>query len=409
MTIRLQSLRLFAFMALLALPSCFATLANAQQLEYQAIQIPTISTNGGFVEPRDIDTITIDDIDHIIVVGEHTPDGPDSVGFVYDHDGVIGDPGTVYSLDQWIPHSGLGWSKSRCSGLNTQGQVVGLLEKVVNGERVRVGFYLDLDIFAATPTPTWEYLPEPAGSTFSYGRDINNNGDVLAKFSLGGVQHAYLFNPTTETEYNTLKDPATGAPLTVNDATLNDFRQVAGQHGGGGGTFLLNPGVSLETLPLAYANGINNIGTVIGSADQTVETGTGKKTTTTTLSVAAQVTFDGLEPLNDTSSGSSDINPSGDVIGKEYVGRNLVFLSHSELGLLYLDELVTGSQGDMDFWFSADTSWLGHLPTLNSRNSSGFGPIAVAARKSTTSGKGKNQTTTVERRCFMLIPVWTTP
>ena len=378
--------------------------ADAQQVpvEYRIKRIPVADGTGS----HDVNNLSM-------VVGGHSPNGSSlRVGYIYDHLGIIGAPRTVHSLDEWIPNLD-GWSGAVCTGINDAGQVVGILKDTVDNATVGKGFYLDLDIFSESPTPTWQYLPAPPDSTYFYGRRINNAGDVIVPFRQDDVNRAYLFNPANynpndpATDYEVLLDPATGSPLLLDSlsVTLNNSRQVVGQLGSYEG-FRLTPGVALEIIPFSNHRSItiNDSGTVAGTIRTEMPSDKGKKTRQ--VNVAARFDMQGnVQLLTDQASGSFDINQSGDV-GIDVL--NSLYLYHSNTneevgyGLLSLDDLVVGTEDDIAFWSEA----ISGIRAMNNRDeTTGFGQIVVKSMVFSITGKGKQRAGTYEYRHFLLTPV----
>jgi hypothetical protein len=391
------------------LTSFLAGTADAQQIpvEYRIERIPVA------------DKSVVNDINNLsMVVGYHEPNEPGlRVGYIYDHLGIVGAPKTVHALDEWITDLD-GSPEASCLGINDAGQVVGYLNYIVDDNTMgRKGFILDLDIFSATPTPTWQYLPAPPNSTDFYGRRINNVGDVIVPFKQDDTYRAYLFNPNNfdpndpTTNYDVLTDPVTGVPLSLDNylVTLNSSRQVVGIQLSGG-PFRLTPGVRLESLPLGWEPlSINDSGTIAGTARAEIATGKGKKTQT--INVAARIDAQGnVQVLAGQRSFSTDINHSGDILitTQQYSLPEVPYVYHSETngnaghGLLNLDDLVFGVTEDITFWFEADAI---AGSAMNNRDATGFGQVVVNAWVSTTTGNRKNRVTTKEYRKFLLTPV----
>lgn len=329
-----------------------------------------------------------------IAVGREDIDGV-TIGFIYDHFGLIGQPKTIHPLTEWIANMD-GWAGSSCAGINDLGQITGYLKDSIDGTEIRAGFVLDLDVFSTEPAPNWEYLPTPAGSIWSYGQKINNQGDILAVFrDTNDVFRHYLFNPWSYdptdpiTDFAVLTDPETGIPLAVRGSgDLNGSGQVCGATTADQ-VFRLTPGVTLEISPLSGPTvAINDDGVLAGKAYIEVPSGKGKKTKT--LRVACRYT-DQIEPLADVDSYSWDINSASDVVGTMNDTCH-AFLHHADVGqtnghgLLNLDDLVVGSADDMVFWQQAQTK---SARRMTDRDSTGFSQIVVFARLTTTTGKGR--------------------
>jgi hypothetical protein len=194
-----------------------------------------------------------------------------------------------------------------------------------------------------------------------------------------------------------LSNPATGAPLELSHhyINLNNEGQVSGQVAEG--HFRWTPGLPMDFIndpTLASFTEINDIGTLCGYG----YTNTRKNFRINTACVYTNQ----LDFLNaDQPMIARDINNTDDlaIFQSDYYRMSL---RHSDYGMLNVDDLLSPDtpQADRDFWNSA------HLQPvhLNERDGTGFPQLAGSAVRSTTTGKGRSQVTTTERRLFVLTP-----
>lgn len=228
--------------------------AQAQGVQYVMHEIPLVQQNAPFFG-------VINGMNQLgMVIGNHSPGGI-KTGFVYDHFGLLGNPGAVHSLTEWITNPPE-FPFSSCVGINEMGQIVGLFEATVGTETNRAGYLLDLDMFAATPAPAWRYLPIPLGATSSYGRRINNLGLVCIESQYPDYAE-YLFDSSDpDAELQPIVDPSTNAPVSsARVGDLTDAGHLGGDSSGRG--YLLQPGISLQYLPIRGVN-LNEQGILVG-------------------------------------------------------------------------------------------------------------------------------------------------
>jgi len=120
------------------------------------------------------------------VVGWCTGDTMPKTGFLFD---PSRNPNQAIDLNSLVT-AGIpaGWRIASGVGINDWGVVVGYLENDFGDRR---GFAMDLEV----ANPVVDLLPD-FGTNHSYGRRINENGDILGVFTdAQGAPHWYYFNP----------------------------------------------------------------------------------------------------------------------------------------------------------------------------------------------------------------------
>lgn len=152
-------------------------------------------------------------------------------------------------------------STTRALGINDSMQIVGSVQRLVNGtfENTRQAFFLS----GGSTT-----LFDPPGAVNSVASGINNAGQVVGHYqtAMGGPDHGFLLSNGV---YTLLDVP--GSLLT--DANgINDLGQIVGQYRDASGQdhgFLYSDGTySALDVPAAFstdANAINDMGEIVGS------------------------------------------------------------------------------------------------------------------------------------------------
>ena len=375
------------------MPTLFAGFAAAQSVNYRLDLVPL---------PAGADSCEVIGMNSLgVVVGRFG--GPIagagfSVGYVYDHPGMLGVPKALYLLPALIDVPGE-WTSTGCWGINDQGQVVGYMNKIVGGTEQRAGFVMDL----ATSPPVWKYLPTPAGSSHAFGLRINEYGDVVGVFNLGGdAIFGYFCNVANDsTQYEILSDPSTGLPLSFNASSpgLNNLGQVSGKTANG--WFRLTPGVTLESIQnanLGTVEAINDWGVLCGRASVVTGTTKGGRTTFTQMGCFYDTQITSV-------SGTfmaKDINNSNDVAMAFSPEARPRFYRGNE-GLMSIDPMLSPntSTADMNYWKA------GYVPAYRLTERDGvtnYPKIAGWLTRTTTTGSGKNKVTMYDRRIFVLTP-----
>lgn len=340
---------------------------------------------------------------------------------LYDHDGVLGAPGSTWSLDDFI-NVPAEFSSTSILDINDSGQFVAYLKR---DDGTRESILVDLFDLSGSLSPTWRYLAVPTSNSLSYASRLNDFGLVAGTFvsDVSSERNIFLLDTTVEGAIpQVLNDPDSGLPIALTAPELlrlNNLGQVSGNvlTGGTSGAyyvtqgFRLTLGVELLLTPLdgtfrsAYIRDMNDIGEIAGEAQLAV-TSSGRKAKTTLSWRGIRFDDSGYDffPLA-SEARSQRINNSGDVLGHivTYDGsREAQFLVHDS-NLIYLDDVVTGDQDsdDVDFWHAATHFYHQHM---NDRDATGYGKVFARAGVTVTTGKGKNQTTTSEIRFYMLTP-----
>lgn len=353
--------------------------------------------------------------DQDIVVG-HSLYSPTARVHLYDHHGVLGTPKAIWSLSDLInvPPE---FSRTSIRDINNEGQLIaGLARPDGSSESILVELFDgngNLD-------PTWQYLTTPASSTRSQAVKINDMGQIAGIYIDDDTGDAYGFvidSNVPDAEPMLLTDPATGFPIVIENyylgMNLNNLGQICGDtivfEGDGAhyAAFRLTPGVELNFVQQqehSFARDMNDLGEMTGVAQVVQNSNRKRKGQTTRTSHAFRFDSSGLSfpPIPGESDGTA-INNAGDILGatRTYDGtRESQFLVRGNQ-LIDLDDVVAGSQDDVEFWLATTDFGEGWL---NEADATGFGHIFIRAQIGTTTGKGKNQTTTITTRFFMLTP-----
>ena len=160
-------------------------------------------------------------------------------------------------------------------GMNSRGDMVVYVE---DSSGIRKGYVIDTSLDGQfSPDPAdWNVQALPDfGSDFTYGRRINEIGDVLGVYKRAdGTSDAYLYNPWLGTP-----DTPLGVNLENTDVELNNLAEVAGIFDGGT-AFLFDPTNSdwqwFTDAEYLNIRGLNDDGTFVGDA-YTIETYAGGK------------------------------------------------------------------------------------------------------------------------------------
>ena len=257
-----------------------------------------------------------------------------------------------------LPGIPVGYQISSVVGINDHQVLVGYLTNDFNQSGNRTAFALDW----ATEHPVVDLLPNME-STLSYGRKINENGDILGLYNgLSTESLEYLFNPgiyAGDPEIRALRDgqafdfsnDAT-APLPyggtlLNNPVGNSPAQVAGTDPNGiAFRYTTGPQPIYETfleIDLSgFVWGINDAGTFCGTVRVT-SSGKGKQTKTI-VPFRFNTSVETLPNVD--SSYVRGINNSGDVIGDGVYRDNQGWIPARDLP-------VVGNANDMFTWFAS--------------------------------------------------------
>jgi hypothetical protein len=278
-------------------------------------------------------------------------------------------------------------------GINNLGQVVGYFS---NATSERIGYYLDLDLIGGGTDSFWDYLPTPSDSSSSYGKQINDNQDVLIYSPVMSQGHLCNLDDLASGTW-TLTDPTSGVPFAFSTATrvdLNNLGQVVGNTLDSS-VFRLTPGVLLEFPPLDNSMcSINDAGLMAGTLPAT-----GSRKRGTPRQACRYDSEGQIEVLSSVESFAYDINNDGDVAGR-VEGNNAVY--HDSLDTWYLlDNLVVGSDADLDLWYQTTGK---RAINIADRGATGFGQMLALVNTTSSTGSGKNKVTTTVTRFFVLTP-----
>jgi len=371
----------FLALCLAAVTCCNTALA---QVTYKLNRVPLFNVNASDYNSTGLNNLGL-------AIGFHELGGI-THGFVYDHYGLLGLPKTTHTLTDLIDFPD-GWN-SKCGGLNDMGQVVGAFERTTALGTEREGFLLDLDIFSPTPTPSWRFLPKPAGAISGYGRKINNDGLVLIEaLQSENTQGVYTEQYVYDSRVPVDELVPLLVPRTVRFMDINDSRQFAGSTGV---RLTLTPELGIQemlTVPgVVLSPSINTHG-MLGL--QLKETRDSRGRIITPNLAARYSDTEGVKKLSTIHSGVWDINDSGDVCG--FNGTTNSPAIYRENGWLYLKDLVTGTPDDVGMWLAAGERKVKYIAN---RDATGFGNLYAIAVRATKIGKN----TAYDVRHFLLEP-----
>jgi len=261
--------------------------------------------------------------------------------------------------------------------INESGLVVGFLQLPDDSTtESRRGYILDTNTWILWTLPD----NEPA---YSFAQRINDDGLVLggydeindAGFLVQGG--AYVYNLSTDSLRFLNLGGASNRDMCLNNSSGERPAQVVSSWFGGTTLLRVTLPDSTEVLSVdapdlerVSARGLNDVGTICGFLSQRVAT-KGKQTETRSRAFRYTDSVQVL-PANPTgSSGATDINSSGDVVGGQY-------LYHDSWEWVDLDNLVTGSPEALAIWFSSspEVQW------ICDRDQTGFGMVIGHLRQS---------------------------
>lgn len=277
-------------------------------------------------------------------------------GFLYDPS----IPGGVIDLSSLsLPGIPAGYRISSAVGINDHEVLVGYLTNDFGASGAhRIAFALDW----AAESPVVDLLPN-MGSPFSYGRKINENGDILGIYDT--IQTAYLFNPglyAGDPAIRALRDgqavdfsndTTSALPFgsqIINNPVGNSPARVAGKDSNGV-AFRYTTGLEPNYEPFPdivlgdNLGGINDAGTFCGVKN--VRTMIRKNQYETTRVPFRYTSAIDTLPIDQAYAIAGDINNSGDVVGNTALYRT------EWGGWRQLTDLpVVGQNDDMLFWFT---------------------------------------------------------
>ena len=383
MRVNLSKAGLLAF-CLAAVTCCNTALA---QVTYKLHRVPLANVNNA----SDFNSTGMNNLG--LAIGLHELGGV-THGFVYDHYGLLGAAKTTHTLTEWMDIPA-GWD-SKCVGLNDVGQVVGAFERTTALGTQQEGFLLDLGLFSGTPS--WRFLPKPAGALSSYGRKINNNGLILIQADIPINQGVY----TDQYVYDSSNPNAELVHLMetriMRFMDINDSRQFSGFNGV---RLTLNSELGIqEMLTVPGVAGYTSINTHGMLGLQLKETRDSRGRLITPNLAARYSDTAGVVKLSTVNSGVWDINDSGDVCGFKGTANSPAIYTDKD-GWLDLKDRVTGNPNDVGMWLAAGERKLKYIANRPKLDASGFGNLYAIAVLATKQGKN----TTYDVRHFLLEPV----
>ena len=281
------------------------------------------------------------------------------------------------------------WTGTRCYQINNLGIGIGLAH-LATGELK--GFWFDL----TSSPPGWNWVPEPnvpGGSPRIFTRHLNDDGDIIVAFEgTTGDLEGYVFNPILGEPPEYLYDQA-GQPIILeNRPIITDNRVVIGNLKDDLGVVQAFTWESAQPLQVhghdAYVFGANNPGQFTGEVGPN---GFLYEPLTNSLDLLDLITDMG-----------GAINDDGDIVGV-LDGEANAFL-YRDGNLILLDDIVVGDNAQ---FFRDSTNILfsyANTGLLTNRNATGYGLFSCRAEIVSTAGSGKNKTTVVDQRHFILIP-----
>jgi hypothetical protein len=317
-------------------------------------------------------------------------------GFLYDP-GL--NPNQAFNLNE-IVQVPEGWWIRYAYGINDRGAVVAAIVKLAAPSPDIAGYEIHgIVIDRREPTVDGKWVPHSIpdiNPAFTFGREINNNGDLVGVFDQGQFGQGYQLGAFV---YNTglyrvegadlaptvlpvnvswtsvhLNDPAPGRPLQV---AGRSFENLAFRYTVQTEALELFPELSIYDTPEVQA--VNGIGEFCG--------GMRVKKSKGTQTVWRPFRFDPERQPTPTLLGNEtdqaglsgeDINNTGDVITKTgYSTRGYLF--HTTAGTLKVDNLVTGTADEVNRWTTSTwgNSYVTERVSLGS-NSPGFPVIGTA-------------------------------
>ena len=327
--------------------------------------------------------VNIDDINNLgQVVGWYsTADGHRA--FLYD---AKVNANSVIDLNTLV-QTGLpdGWHLSSAVGINDKMVIVGCIEPTGGP----IGqFRQPIAIDLGTETPVVDLLPD-VGVDNSYGKHINENGDILGVYQTENGYYAWFFNPGLYDGNPQVRAERDGLPLDMtqqvpqrleslggrahffhlNNAVGTAPPQIAGEFDNGI-AFRYTTGDSpvLETFPelnlyVDGLDGLNDSGTFCG----TLYFPKIGKSKAYTVPFRYNTTLDELPALSDITTG---INSSGDLIFGNYIYRDDWAADYGR-AYVPIDDLVVGTEADLATWFSGTSFAMWELSDRAGASNSG--------------------------------------
>lgn len=328
-----------------------------------------------------------------MVFGYHdSPDGTTARpgrGFVYDHEGMIGIPKTVHSLDEWIP-TPPGYIGSSILGINNNFQAVGYFSDSTGG---RIGFFLDL------MTEEWQLLPRPLWSAFSYGIRINDDGDVVI-LSQNTVSSPTRFQVDVVNISTGFLIPIQSYSDVRRVWDLNNYGQVMVSLMDHSNTIIDYLAQTRTPIPSSYSlTSLNDSG--VGAVSYTVPVSFGR-----TESRVGRLYQGILETLSNFNSNASDINNSGDVLARVNLSiTSTTSVYTNESGWKRVNDAVKLAANTLEWQFWTNLNTKSKNVARISNRIDGACWMAGSATLTKTTGSGRRAVTTTETRWYLMVPV----
>ncbi len=263
-----------------------------------------------------------------------------------------------------------GWVIRNCVGISNNGLVVGQVSPVDDAsETAWRGYVLDISV---TPAQFYE-LPDDAYSWDStFARKVNDNGDILGTFQVGGMVGSYLYNPglrsgdpeielevldfiDTRAIKGSLNNPPVGVASTIIGSTdVSDSGIVV--YPRGSTPYYLPEGIGSE-------GAVNDFGGIAGRGAIEVPINK-KKTESVQVIYRDYVTEDYFEGYYGR---LESLNNSGTMLMRSSTGSTLF---HDDYG--FIDVASITSQGPF-----LDNTSLTTSARMNNVGPDGFGAIAI--------------------------------
>lgn len=263
------------------------------------------------------------------------------------------------------------WVIASANGINDRGDVVGVLrpsDSIMYDGPFR-SFVIDMN-----DTPPKLYPIDPVSNVpldSNHGADrINESGDIAGYFYVDGARHWYLYNPgwydsTPPVWYDGLNPDDSGPVLLSDRLEDRDGNRlgpmIAGDVDGQGNyspVFRIKPWITDEPEYLScegVVTDLNETGSFCGWTS--VEVQLNKKRTASVTVPFLYTDTDGLEVFSNEDRWhhwAKSINANHDLLVINFTYRNEFYLHHADMPAIKLDDLVTGSQADLETWFSSD-------------------------------------------------------
>lgn len=302
-------------------------------------------------------------------------------GFVYDQvSGVFYDLNLETSLLQQVEDLfGEGWRFASIIGMNDAGHLTG---SVNDGTAARKGFVIDTSLDG-------EFSPDPAnwllrilpdfGSSYTFGKRINEHGDILGVYQReDGTYDYYIYNPWLDTSEAPMPALELGVSTQSANPVFNNFAQVAAVDQNGV-AFTFDPATSqfrfFSEVEYRSITGLNDNGSFAGDAD-IVETNTrGKKEQRVHVAFRHTGVFEQIANARY----AVGINSSGDVAAQIDNGILEASVSHTGFAPDFVEQNLVLSDliDDNDLLKETFVTHQTESFAINDRDGTGFSQVVV--------------------------------